>query len=298
MNEKTNQPNHGKDGPGLNKEVAKVQGGAAAIPEHMRAYAGQGTENLAQGDYEMPRIKLLQGLSEELQAFDGLKQGMFFHTLAEESLGDKLPVVPLYISKRYVLWNPRHNGGGILARADDAVHWQPPQGQFDVKLYKDRDVRATWKLAPTVAQSGLAAWGTYDPQDPKSQPAATEVYVYVVALPSRPDLGAVALMLQRTALGPAKKWNGNMNLSKAPIFGRTFDMTSFTDDRGGQKFANYRFTGTGFVEDPQQFEAYRDLHERFKKEGVKVKDEDKADEAGETPVDANNADAGKSETKY
>lgn len=280
------------------KEVTAPKGGAVAeMPEHLKQYAGKGTENLGQGDYEMPRIKLLQGLSEELQAFDGLKSGEFFHTLAEKGLGSKLRITPLYISKRYVLWNPRHNGGGILARSDDAVNWNPPTGEFDVKLYKDRDVRAVWKLAPTVAGSGLAAWGSYDPKDPKSQPAATEVYVYVVDLPDFPEYSPVAMMLQRTALGPAKKLNGKLNISQAPIFGRIFEMESFIDDRGGQKFNNYRFTSAGFVEDAAKAADLAAMHERFKKEGVKVKDGD-ADESGETPIDNANKDAGATEKSF
>lgn len=283
------------------KEVAKTAGGAVAeqMPDFMKKHQGKGTENLSTGDFEMPRIKLLQGLSEEIQAFDGLKSGEFFHTLAELSLGSKLKVVPLFISKRYVLWNPRHNGGGILARSDDAVNWNPPQGQFDVKLYKDRDVRAVWKLAPTVAASGLAAWGSYDPNDPKSQPAATEVYVYVVALPDFPEYSPVALMLQRTALGPAKKLNGKLKISSAPIFGRVFEMESWIDDRGGQKFNNYRFTGIGFVQNEDQLNSYEALHNQFMQEGVKIKDEDKAQD-DETPVTRDDAhkDAGDKESKY
>lgn len=280
-------------------EVVAKSGGAVALPEHMRGDVGKGTENLGTGDYEMPRIKLLQGLSEELQAFDGLKAGMFFHTLAEKPLGKQveggfsLPIVPLYISKRFVLWNPRHAGGGILARSDDAVHWNPPSGQFEVKLYKDQDKKAIWKLAPTVAASGLDAWGSYDPTDPKSQPAATEVFVIVAGLPTEPDYSPVALMLQRTALGPAKKLNGKLKISRAPIFGQVFDMSSWLDDRNGQKFNNYRFTASGFVEDTDAYAAYRDLHEQFKVTGVQVKDLENAQD-DTIPVegrDAANKDA-------
>lgn len=291
---KNDKPSGGA--PAESKEVVKT-GAQEQMPDFMKEYAGKGTENLGAGDYEMPRLKLLQGLSEELQSFDGVKAGEFFHTLLEKSLSNTLQIVPLYISKRYVLWKPRHDGGGILARADDAVHWNPPQGEFDIKLYKDRDVRTKWKLAPTVAASGLAAWGTYDPQDPQSQPAATEVFAYVVALPDHPEASPVALMLQRTALGPAKKLNGKLNVSTAPIFGRVFEMSSFLDDRGGQKFNNYRFTSNGFVQDQDQMKQYAALHEQFAKEGVKIKDDD-ADESNVTPVDGANKDAAETEKKY
>lgn len=295
---KTNdKPSAGKpvDGP-KGTDVAKAAG-SAVVPDFMKGDVGKGTENLGTGDYEMPRLKLLQGISEELQAFDGLKAGEFFHTLLEKSFGSVLKMTPLYISKRYILWKPRHDGGGILARSDDAIHWNPSQGEFEVKVYKDRDTRVKWKLAPTVAESGLANWGTYDPSDPKSQPAATEVFVYVVDLPDLPEASPVALMLQRTALGPAKKLNGKLNVSTVPIFGRVFEMSSFIDDRGGQKFNNYRFTAAGLVEDQERYGSNKAFHEQFKKEGVKINDKD-GDESGTVPNDTTNSEAGKTETKY
>lgn len=246
----------------------------AVMPSFMKGDEGKGTEGLTSSDYEMPRLKLLQGLSEELQNFDGLKAGQFFHTLAEEGIGAEVEVVPIYTSKRYVLWRPRHDGGGILARADDAIHWNPSMGEFTIKPQKGVDRSVTWKLANTVAASRLDQWGTYDPSDPNSQPAATLCYVVVVGLPEYPDLSPVALMLQRTAVGPARKLMGKLKISRTPCFGLRFMMSSFIDDRNGQKFNNYRFTANGFVEDEPLYNHFKGLHEQFSRTGVKVRDED------------------------
>ena len=254
--------------------------GSSSVPAHLRKRAGQGTENLGAGDYEMPRLKLLQGLSEELQAYDGLRAGMFFHTMAEKPLGDKLTIVPLYISKRFVLWRPRPpiDQGGILARADDGVHWSPAQGSFTVKVEKGKSRTVTWELAPTVVESGLAEWGTYDPDDPNSQPAATLCYVYVVHLPEHPELSPVALFLQRTAVSAARKLAGKLKISGAPIYGCKFEMSSFLDERNGNKFNNYRFASTGFVEDEDECAQYEAMWKGFKSTGVNVKDLESAQE--------------------
>ena len=265
------------------------------MPAFMKGDEGRGTEGLSSSDYEMPRLKLLQGLSEELQNFDGLKAGEFFHTLAEEGIGREVEVVPIYTSKRYVLWRPRHDGGGILARADDAIHWSPPSGEFTVKPQKGVDRQVVWKLAPTVAASRLDQWGTYDPTDPQSQPAATLCYVVVVGLPDYPDLSPVALMLQRTAVGPARKLMGKLKISRTPCFGLRFMMSSFIDDRNGQKFSNYRFTANGFVEDEQLYNHFKGLHEQFNASGVKVKDESQDEDL---PTEGKGATKAAAETSF
>jgi hypothetical protein len=250
----------------------EVQKSAGQMPAFMRGDAGRGTEGLTQKDIEMPRIKLLQGISPELEMYDGVRAGEFWHTIGEQSLGKSLEVIPVHISKRYVLWRPRWDGGGILARADDAVHWQPPKGEFTVNTDKAKKKQVKWVLKPTVQESGLAEWGTADPDDPGSTPAATEAFVIVVDLPEHPSLSPVALMLQRTALSQAKRFTGKLKISGAPIYGMRFDMESWLDNRAGQDFNNYRFTAKGFVEDEKQYERGKMMYENFAKTGVTVRD--------------------------
>lgn len=281
------------------EETKAVSVPTAAVPSFMKGDAGKGTEHLSSSDYEMPRIKLMQGLNDELQAHDDLKSGDFFHTLAEVGLGQSVQIVPIYISKRYVLWRPRVDGGGILARADDSIHWSPPSGQFEVKVTKEGK-KATWKLARTVSESRLDQWGTYDPSDPQSQPAATLAYVIVAALPELPDLSPVALLLQRTQIGPARKLMGKLKISQAPCYGMKFTMSSFQDDRGGQKFNNYRFTAAGFVENEAEYGLYKQLNKQFEVSGVTVKDLESAqdDTIPEESREARAKEAAATETKY
>lgn len=248
-----------------------VQAGSAAkLPEYMRSQAGKGMEGMAAGDFEMPRIKLLQGISEELEMYDGVKAGDFFHTLAEQGLGTELNVTILHISKRYVLWRPRWDGGGILARADDAVHWSPSNAEFEVSADKSKRRKVKWCTKPTVAESGLAEWGSFDPEDPNSQPAATLCYVYVVYMHDFPQLSPVALLLQRTALRGAKKLNGKLKVSGAPVYGLKFIVESVDDSSTEGDFKNWRFTSDGYV-DQEQFVEFEAMHNGFAKTGVNVR---------------------------
>lgn len=283
--------------------VTTVKSGSMAesVPEHMRQDRGKGMGNLDATDYEMPRLKLIQGISDELNTYDGVAAGDFFHTLSESSLGGTLRIVPLYLSKRFILWRPRPpiDQGGIIARADDGVHWVPANKSFEVKVDK-RGTKATWTTKNTVAESGLAEWGTYDPSDQESQPAATLCYAIAVALPDHADLSPVMLLLQRASVKSARKLQGKINISAAPPFGMIFNMTSFVDNSPAGDFHNYRFERAGFVEDKVQYEAYRQTSEIFEKMGVKIKDLETAqdEETGTGERKESGSKAAKDEKRY
>lgn len=266
----------------------------AQMPAFMKGKA-KGLENIGAGDMEMPRIALMQGISPELQVYDGLAAGMFWHTLAERSLGTEVEVVPLHVSKRYVLWRPRKpiDDGGILARADDAVHWVPPNQEFEVKIDK-KGTKVKWRTADTVERSGLAAWGTYDPSDPKSPPAATLCYVIPVALPKFLDLSPVVLLLQRSAIKPVQRWQGKMAMSQAPIYGTRYLMRSVVQTGPGGDFQNYMFVSNGFVNDQELFSRFEAMHEGFNAAGVKVKmtDDAQPEDPGSTKPAVDPAAAG------
>ena len=243
----------------------------SAVPSFMTQYVGQGTEDLSSNDVEVPRIKLLQSVSPELTELDDVKQGEFLHTVGEISLGKELRIVPLYIWQMFILWNPRDQGGGILARANDGVHWNPPNGNFNVKINKGTK-EVVWRLAPTVAASKLDQWGTYDPTDQKSPPAATRMYCMVAYLPDHPGLSPVVITLQRSAIKVARRFLGKLKITRAPSYGMFFTMSSEQDrNPAGDNFWNYKFTGAGFVEDLTEFNAYRELYEQFKASGVNIK---------------------------
>jgi hypothetical protein len=246
-----------------------------AIPDHLKGYAGVGMEEFGLDDMEIPRVKLLQAISDEVQERDDCKAGEFFHTIAEMSLGKDLKIVPILIFKSAILWRPRHDGGGILARADDGENWTPPNGEFTVKPIKDNARTVTWKTAPTVRASRLLEWGTYDPENPDSPPAATRMINILAYLPDFPDLSPCVITLQRSAIKIGRKLLSKLKLTQAPVFGCEFFVTSTPDQNAsGDKFFNYKFEAAGFVQSEQDFAAYLAMHQRFRTEGVRIKDID------------------------
>jgi len=243
----------------------------ADLPAFMRGKAGQGVDRLTGADIEIPRIQLLQALSPQVED-GGHKSGDFFHSVAEESLSRELIIIPVYVDVSYILWRPRKSGGGILARAQDGIHWSPAPHSFDVTL-EDGKTKVTWKTAATVAASGLAEWGSMDPSDPNSPPAATRMYNIVVMMPDYPEFSPAVVTLQRSAIKVAKKLMGKMKISQAPTFGMRFKMTSIKDRNAqNQEYWNYAFMGDGLVENEADFKYYEGLYERFKSEGVRIRD--------------------------
>ena len=246
----------------------------ANLPSFMRGDAGAGTDSIKMEDLETPRLKLMQGLSPELEEFDGLRPGFFFHPAAEWIFDEPFRAVPLFMDRRYILWNPRDNGGGILARADDGIHWSPGQGEFEVTLdKKDGGHKVMWRLAKTVQQSGLAKWGTMNPSDPNSPPAATLMFNYLLAFPDHPELMPAILTFQRSAIKSGRKFNTKIKTNRAPLYGTIWEFSSFKDTNSrGQEFHNINVRGAGLVEDEGLYNLYKGLHQQYSGTGLNIKD--------------------------
>ena len=260
----------------IKKDVAKVEDPAPLTvaentPDFMKQYAGQGTESVAASDVEIPRLQLLQSLSKEVTDGDE-KPGHFYHSVLEEAIGKNLNIIPIFTDIRYILWRPRHEGGGILARADDGVHWNPPHAEFEIKPYKDSNQKVTWRTAQTVQESGLDQWGSYDPDNSNSQPAATKMYNIVAYLPDHPELSPCVITLQRGAVRQARKFMGKLKLSAAPSYGQIFTLSSYKENTGEGDFFSYSFEKQGFVKDEGLFEHLREMYDNFAAKGLSIKD--------------------------
>ena len=258
-----------------NVPATRPKGGAATeqMPDYMRGKAGQGTEGVTSSDVALPLIKLAQAISPELQTIDGLKSGDFFHTVTEEIIGPEFEFTMVYCDIRAILWRPRDSGGGILARSDDLRVWSPSNAVFDVVLDKIKKP-VKWATGDSVAASGLLEFGSSNPDDPTSQPAGTRMYNLVVMLPGFPILSPSILTCQRSLIKPAKIFLGKLKMSRAPAWGQRFVCQS-TDEQGQSgPYKGLRFLADGFVEDRETGTLYEEFYERFRAEGVKIREAD------------------------
>jgi len=265
--------------------VAKKEeaGSVAVIPEHLRQHMdGKGTVGIDREDVALPRISLLQMISKEVE--EGLgRPGDFFHLLADQNLGPELKLIPIIVTKAFMLFRPRETGGGLLARSDDGVHWSPENSSYNVQL-EPNGKTVIWKTASTVKASGLAEWGSSDPENPQSLPAATKMMNVLCWLPDFPELSPSVLTLQRSSLKPGKKFVGKLMMSQVSSFGLQFKMGSekVVGPRG--EYFSPTFTGDGFVMDEELVERLSSMYEHYESSGVKVQetglDEDETTSSG------------------
>ena len=259
-------------------EVATTDGGK---PSYLAALekggAVRNNDNFDQSDVVVPRVKLLQGLSKECEAFEGAKPGVFWHTGFDEALGKELDFVVCSRRKKYLLVAPLEDGQGILARSEDFVNWDR-LGSWEVKL-KDQKTPVTWAIEDlNVVKSGLDQWGSMDPADENSPPAATLFYEYLVILPDAMHLGPVVLSLTRSQVKKAKKGlNDKIALHESagrPMQAIVFTMVAENDtNASGQDFKNFRFNGNGFASE-EVYKQAMDLQDVL--QNYKVQDEEGA----------------------
>ena len=221
------------------------------IPEYLKGVALQNVDDgFTAEDVKMPVIRLLQGTSATITDHADAQPGMFWHDGMDESLGDEFQFAIASRKKRYLLMAPMDDGQGVLARADDAKTWDTI-GEWEVQL--DKKTKATWSIKNRdVKKSGLTEWGSYDPSDVNSPPAATLFYEYLVVIPGRMDISPVMLVLARSAIKKAKKGLNDKILmhrqNGSPMQALMFRARPFPDkNSSGQGFFNWQFTGSGYA---------------------------------------------------
>ncbi len=259
-------------------KVQKTTESSLEKPAFMQGHAGEGLEYVETNDIELPRLKLIQPLSPEKEADPDLRDGEFYHSILEKSLGKELAIVPIDVRKAYILWAPRHMSLGILATSFDGRYWSPPNGSWEVTLSKDDNKPVTWKTKPTVAESKLAEFGSSNPMDSKSRPAATLIYNVLCLLPDHLDLGPCFVSLQRSGIKVAKKLLAKLKIlttaQQIPVYGCLLKMRSTLMKSDGNSFQGYAFENNGFVKDEKLFKLAQDTYKGFAGKNLKVDLED------------------------
>lgn len=244
-----------------NTSVVAASDAAAGLPAYLQGQTYKPEDNFDSSDIVIPRVKLLQGINPEVTTFDHAKVGNFWHSGLDMDLGPKIRFVVADRRKKYLLSAPLEDGQGVLARADDAKTWDRT-GKWSVKQKGVRQP-VVWEITDRdVARSGLTAWGTFNPDDDQSGPAATLFYDYLVFLPDYPDLGPAVISLARASIKKAKKGlNDKISLHATngrPMQAIVFEATSVDESSESGGFKNWQFQSGGFNMDEALFNIARE----------------------------------------
>lgn len=259
----------------------------------MQDDAGTGKENIDQSDLIIPRVALMQAISPEVTEGKA-GSGDFWHTINEQVLSsDVLRIVVVHHSKRYTMWKPRHAGGGIIARASNGANWDADFKE-SFAPYKDRPkhlVEYAAKKGDVVSKDmGLGRWGTLDPENEDSSPAATLSHVMVCVALDYPELGPFVVYLQRSAEPVGKALLTKIKLDKAPIYGQVYTMGSKVATGDSGDYNQYTFAKDGHVDTEELYNEFKAMNVSFTEMGVKT-NEEAPDNGGEGAGDKGGAAA-------
>lgn len=274
-----------KTKPGTDVAVRKV-GTDVSVPDYLQGYKGRtGTEGIESTDVTIPRIKIGQDMTEEVQ--DGtLARGALFLNVTKQVLaepGAPMPFTPLWRNKEYILWRPRKdNGGGILARAKlvqtkdgPRYQWDKPNQSFEVKI--EGKTKVVWKTKNFIDEDGLDQWGSEIPGQKDSGIAATAHHNYLVVLE---DGLVAAFSLSKSQAKKAKDFNALLKLSSAPMWARKFNATTIDEKNDQGTFKNVKFDNAGFV-DAETYARYEAMAAGFAGRSINVDHSDGEDAASD-----------------
>lgn len=267
--------------------VVTTDGSKSALPAYLQGEAPARLEGVDATDLILPRLKLLQGISPEVEAYETAKSGVFWHNVLGERItsdmfpdGDGFDFIVLTFRKKYLLMAPLTDPRGVLARAEDGVHWSPPNETFEVKLKGVKEPQK-WATAPTVRESGLAEFGSSIAGDPDSKPAAVLVYEYLIYLPERPDISPIVMSLARSQAKKGKDLNSKITFRNAPLNSQRFRATVIEETGDEGPYKNYQFQNAGWATE-DEFARCKELVSQFGT--YKVADEESAAREGEPPA--------------
>lgn len=255
-------------------EVAVIEENKNALPAYLQ---GKGKTaslgNIDQSDLIIPRVKLLQAISPEVTDFENAKAGQFWHSLAGEPLGEGLRFAPIMIRKSYTLWAPRGDNRGVLARANDGLNWDKKE-VFTVRL-KGMKKDVQWSTEEgTVVGSGLADFGSSNPEDDNSTPAATLTYQILAYFIDHPELSPAVMLLARSGVKRAKQLISKIEMRPVDHFAQVFRVTPVQEQGAEGPYYNYNFTGDGYVQDAALYDQLKDLDDRYNKAEWRASDEE------------------------
>jgi len=259
------------------------------LPDYLRNHTQkERLGNLDESDRIVPRLQLLQAISPEVTEYDNAKAGCFWHNLAAENLGDKVKAIPIIVRKSVILWAPRGDERGILARSMDCVHWDNPNMDFQVKL-KGVAKPVLWSTGASVKDSGLLEFGSSVPGDSNSNPAASLTYNTMWYLVEFPEYSPVVVINTRSSLKPTQQLYNRIEMRPVSHYAQLWEL-GVSQEKGAEgPYFNYTYRASGYPTEEAMESAHR-LYNRFKEMEWMANDE--------TDKEANTATRGNGDKAY
>ena len=219
------------------QEIAPVE---VQLPAE-RTTSHRGIKKLDREDQMIPRIKVMQGLSPEVQ--EGIaKYGDLVNSLTKENYGKEVVIVPIDWSTSRIYWKERKEGGGIVCRAFDGKKGST-FGDCSNCEHKN------WKA---------------DESGENIPSACTKIFniLGAIAKPEKqPELIAVSFL--KTSFKFGKEWINVMNYKNVDLFNFSYKLytDSVSNDMGTYNVLRYKDLNSATPE--ALYKMCAGLYERF-----------------------------------
>lgn len=224
---------------------------SAPVPDFLQGYEGpSGLEDLGKEDFKLPVLKVLQGMSPELREYpDVADAGLFWATSLKMALGTELYVTVAAVKRRVTLWAPREmKVKRMLARSNDCYNWDKPNQEFEIRHKHAPNKPVIWRTKSNVLHSGLTNWGTSDPDNSDSKPAAQESYEYLLVLNDYPELSPIVHRMYSTGLDTARDLNTMLRALRVPMYGAKVRLSIVDKTSNGDEFFGISFGLAGYTD--------------------------------------------------
>lgn len=204
------------------------------LPAHLQLGKTTGNENVTATDLQIPRLKLLQKISPELEEghekyVDGAKAGHFLNTVTNETTPE-LYVVNMHFDRGYSVFKKREAGGGFF-------------GEFDSENDARAAIEAEGENAAQfdIAENHRHMLAIIDPQTGKIQ------------MPALMDF-------TNTKIRTSKSWNSDISVradGKCPRFGLVYKLTASKQSNAKGSWHGVAFEFAGFASEDLYKQAER-----------------------------------------
>jgi hypothetical protein len=246
--------------------VKKPEGGSLALPDYLRNEEALGVEELGQF-VTPPRLKVVQPLSDR-DTF-----------LTKFNPGDVVAVPQL------LLVSPMKDPADDAVASDNGVPfhfvpifffvewclWNPLKARGTLPCIRERSLDPKSPLA--VKSRNPATWTEPCPEMPDEAIRYTEHLNFICMLRDKPELGNVPVVLpfSRSEHRCGSNLASLIKMRHAPIFACQFEASvGFRQNAKGQWYGidvtnpSTKSGVTGFVQDEEAYEGFRNLHEELK----------------------------------
>ena len=154
-------------------EIALVGQGGDQLPAYMKDSAGLGNENVGVEDMEIPRLKLLQKMSDEVdknhEAYvTDADAGDFYITILDRLVKGPLYAISVSYKESFDVWRKREAGGGVflgsfenlseanltIGEQENPNEWEAVQTHNHMLLIKDPETGAL--STPVLTQMSVS----------------------------------------------------------------------------------------------------------------------------------------------